>query len=523
MQKRDLFSYVWIGAILLSFAGVFTYAHFVPANNYEPLFGAPTVTYQRSLIPIDSTENVGTTSSPWDEGHFNEICLSADCKSAWPAGGAGSSAYEIATTSNIAVPELAYFTQTSGRTTLGSVATGTISSANSALTVTGDRYAVGGAAVFTVATTSTNLFTGTPGQILAFLNGGWTGAATTTFTSPLNYSAGAVSLDTSGSWTGNAGTATALAANGANCAAGEYPLGVNASGASESCTDATTEIDSAITTHAVNASAHHAPITLSGAVDYITLVGQDIVRGLIDLATDITGVLGIANGGLGAAYTDPDADQIMFWDDSQSKITSFTSLAGLTISNLALTVSDLICTDCINATEIEDIFLLNSGDAGTGVFDFGGATSFELPNGTGPTVDTTGEIAVDTTSGQLKYSYNGSTLGVKVPFYTTGFTFASTTQGNGTTTIYLAPAVAPITVVSAFCDSNRHMSVQLTDGSNKADHVMASSTVNSVGVQYTTNNTFTAGEPIRIDVGTSTNIASLVNVACRIKYTFNAD
>lgn len=37
---------------------------------------------------------------------------------------------------------------------------------------------------------------------------------------------------------GNAGTATALAANGANCSAGNYPLGVDASGAVESCTAA---------------------------------------------------------------------------------------------------------------------------------------------------------------------------------------------------------------------------------------------------------------------------------------------
>lgn len=44
------------------------------------------------------------------------------------------------------------------------------------------------------------------------------------------------------STTGNAATATALAANGGNCGAGEYPLGVDASGAVESCTDATTEI-----------------------------------------------------------------------------------------------------------------------------------------------------------------------------------------------------------------------------------------------------------------------------------------
>ena len=46
--------------------------------------------------------------------------------------------------------------------------------------------------------------------------------------------------------TDTAALATALAANGANCAAGEYPLGVDASGAIESCTDATTEINTAL-------------------------------------------------------------------------------------------------------------------------------------------------------------------------------------------------------------------------------------------------------------------------------------
>lgn len=58
---------------------------------------------------------------------------------------------------------------------------------------------------------------------------------------------GAVTLGTSptattftGALTGNATTATALAANGANCSAGSYPLGVDASGAVESCTVAAT-------------------------------------------------------------------------------------------------------------------------------------------------------------------------------------------------------------------------------------------------------------------------------------------
>jgi len=49
-----------------------------------------------------------------------------------------------------------------------------------------------------------------------------------------------------GALTGNASTATKLAANGANCNAGEYNLGVDDSGAAETCTDATTEINSVI-------------------------------------------------------------------------------------------------------------------------------------------------------------------------------------------------------------------------------------------------------------------------------------
>lgn len=84
----------------------------------------------------------------------------------------------------------------------------------------------------------------------------------------------------------NIATATALFANGANCNAGEYPLGVDASGAVESCTDATTEIDSAILTHTGDDDAHHALVTLAGTPDYITIVGQTITRGTVDVSDD---------------------------------------------------------------------------------------------------------------------------------------------------------------------------------------------------------------------------------------------
>lgn len=45
-----------------------------------------------------------------------------------------------------------------------------------------------------------------------------------------------VTGDLIGTLTGNADTATALAANGSNCSAGQYPLGIDASGNVESCT-----------------------------------------------------------------------------------------------------------------------------------------------------------------------------------------------------------------------------------------------------------------------------------------------
>jgi len=53
-----------------------------------------------------------------------------------------------------------------------------------------------------------------------------------------------------GSLTGTASLATALAANGANCSAGSYPLGVDASGAAESCGTSISGNAATVTTNA---------------------------------------------------------------------------------------------------------------------------------------------------------------------------------------------------------------------------------------------------------------------------------
>lgn len=64
-------------------------------------FAAPYLTYQRSLVPIDTTENVGTSTSPWDFGYFNTICLTADgCRTTWPTSSGGGISFSADTNFN---------------------------------------------------------------------------------------------------------------------------------------------------------------------------------------------------------------------------------------------------------------------------------------------------------------------------------------------------------------------------------------------------------------------------------------
>jgi len=86
-------------------------------------------------------------------------------------------------------------------------------------------------------------------------------------------------------------------------------------------------------------------------------------------------------------------------------------------------------TDSISIA-VDDDFLLNTGDVGTGVYDFGGAASFEIPNGGTPTTNTTGQIAIKTTitdhTGMIQY-YDGTESLYAVGIPTTNL---NTTDGH---------------------------------------------------------------------------------------------
>src|SRR3990167_1904670 len=135
---------------------------------------APYFQQTQSMVPVSDTanNNIGTTS-PSNlryNGFFKNLTVSGTCT------GCGSSSGTTSTSTVPTVGNLAYWTSAAYPSLLGSVATTTLT-ASSPLSLDNPVVKVGG-------------------------------------------SNSILSLSTAGTWSGNAGTATALAANGANCSAG---------------------------------------------------------------------------------------------------------------------------------------------------------------------------------------------------------------------------------------------------------------------------------------------------------------
>jgi hypothetical protein len=86
----------------------------------------------------------------------------------------------------------------------------------------------------------------------------------------------------------------------------------------------------------------------TGTVNGLTLTGTVTTSGSltlggtlsgVSLTSAVTGTLPLANGGTGAALTDPNADRILFWDDSAGAVTWLTVSTGLSLSGTTLTNS----------------------------------------------------------------------------------------------------------------------------------------------------------------------------------------
>ena len=165
----------------------------------------------------------------------------------------------------------------------------------------------------------------------------------------------------------------------------------------------------------------------------------------------------------------------------------------------------------------------------TAAWDFGGATSLEIPNGTNPTVDAIGEIALDTTQNDLLVATStaaGAPMVIK-PFEWKGFTFGTSTQGMGSTTKtwFIAPPNSAGYMDGITCHASStapHLSfmrvVLRDEANNRTEDLIASTT--ETYIKLTTNAAFTAGEVLKAEIGTTTAINALMEGACMVKIIY---
>lgn len=209
------------------------------------------------------------------------------------ANSSGGGSGNVSTSTGETAGQLAYWTSTNGTPALlGKVATTSLG-VTGPITFSGTLFAqIGGTGGNFGCTTASSGVTGClSGTDWTTFNGK---LANVTADAPLSGSGTSGShlvLSTAGTWSGNAGTATALAANGTNCSAGNYPLGVDASGNAESCTAAAAGTVTAVSVATANGFAGSSG---GGATPALTLT------------TTATGLLW-ANGTAIAASSTPTA------------------------------------------------------------------------------------------------------------------------------------------------------------------------------------------------------------------------
>ena len=106
--------------------------------------------------------------------------------------------------------------------------------------------------------------------------------------------------------------------------------------ANQTAAQATLGVDPAGTDNSTN-------VTLAGSLDYLTLSGQEITRGPIDLTTDVTGVLPVANGGTASAISPFPIFKRKTADTTRASTTTYSDDPDLAAFSLAVGTYSLEC------------------------------------------------------------------------------------------------------------------------------------------------------------------------------------
>lgn len=292
----------------------------------------------------------------------------------------------------------------------------------------------------------------------------------------------------------------ALLANGANCSAGNYPLGVDASGASESCT---------------------ADDDIPEAGDFSNLTGGtgitnsptgtiNTASGEADFLTSGALTCGASTQGKMQVHTTP----LQYCDNAATPTLQYAAY-GDSSGNASTGDS---ATSFFSSGTIEDARLPTS------MADKVITGSLAIPQGTGPTVDAAGEIAVDTTDDQLVY-YGGAKR--VIPYdRPVCFPIESLTATDDNYAFFMANDAITITAVGCNCRGTCTTTATFTledRGGNAMTITGTNPTCATTGAAtyaaVTAGNGLTAGEALAFDV-TNTPTTGDTYILC---FTYTTD
>lgn len=313
-----------------------------------------------------------------------------------------------------------------------------------------------------------------------------------------------------GALVGNASTATALASDPSDCGANTWATTIAANGN--------------LTCGAVT----YAGITAMTSANFAGLISDETGTAgtvVLSVGPTFTGNTTLAN----ASTTNFTVSTNAYFNvlNATGKTTlglaSTTAVTATTFyGSLQGSSTDLNCTDCINATEIEDIYLLLAGDSSSGNYvfsgqmDLGGATFLEIPNGTAPTANDPGELAHDTSDnmlilddyvvGKATQKIWSVTVASTSPAFISAGLLPAPVQLDGYTITAIRCFIYPLTAGLA-----KTIAVEDSAG-NSSEDIVCSNTVTSDDGSIT-NAAFSAAEIPVIDFGVSSGTPQYVTIS----------
>ncbi len=206
-----------------------------------------------------------------------------------------------------------------------------------------------------------------------------------------------------------------------------------------------------------------------------------------------------------------------------------TTISGLDVSDDLNLIGGTNITLTGDTLNVDDAFLLNTGDIGTGAYDFGGADSLEAVNAFAPTIDATGEFAIDTTNDQWVYFASATT---RVLDFRKQIDFTLESPADADNFNVWKPQYA-ITVTDIEClvdpaDSAESVIITMEERDSNGDTPAGLDGATTITCGNTTtsddgtlsNGSVDADDYVSVDIGTVTGTVTQLSV--RLKYTIDS-